>query len=63
MVSLDVSSGKRKAEKPIRAGGVLLVPVSEGVLLKQLEPGRAYGRREPADVQLWNFELSQQVRS
>ena len=63
VVSLDVSSGKRKAEKPIRAGGVLLVPVSEGVLLKQLEPGRPYGRREPVDVQLWNFELSQQVRS
>ena len=63
VVSLDVSSGKRKAEKPIRAGGVLLVPVSEGVLLKQLEPGRAYGRREPADVQLWHFELSQKVRS
>ena len=63
VVSLDVSSGKRKAEKPIRAGGVLLVPVSEGVLLKQFEPGWAYGQREPADVQLWNFELSQQVRS
>ena len=63
VVSLDVSSGKRKAEKPIRAGGVLLVPVSEGALLKQFEPGWAYGQREPADVQLWNFELSQQVRS
>ena len=63
VVSLDVSSGKRKAEIPIRAGGVLLVPVSEGVLLKQFEPGWPYGRREPADVQLWNFELSQIVRS
>ena len=63
VVSLDVPSGKRKAEKPIRAGGVLLVPVSEGVLLKQFERGWAYGQREPADVQLWNFELSQQVRS
>ena len=63
VVSLDVSSGKRKAEKPIRAGGVLLVPVSEGVLLKQFEPGWPYGQRESADLQLWNFELSQKVRS
>ena len=63
VVSLDVSSGRRKAEKPVSAAGVLLVPVSEGVLLKQFEPGRAYGQREPADVQLWNFELSQKVRS
>ena len=63
VVSLDVSSGKRKAEKPISVAGVLLVPVSEGVLLKQREPRWPYGQREPADVQLWNFELSQQVRS
>ena len=55
MVSLDVSSGDRKAEKVIRTPHVFLVPVSEGVLLKQREPG--------ADVQLWNFELSQQIRS
>ena len=55
VVSLDVSSGDRKAEKVIRTRDVLLVPVSEGVLLKQSEPG--------ADVQLWNFELSQQIRS
>ena len=55
VVSLDVSSGDRKAEKVIRTRDVLLVPVSEGVLLKQREPG--------ADVQLWNFELSQIVRS
>ena len=55
VVSLDVSSGDRKAEKVIRTLDVLLVPVSEGVLLKQSEPG--------ADVQLWNFELSQQIRS
>ena len=55
VVSLDVSSGDRKAEKVIRTRDVLLVPVSEGVLLKQSGPG--------ADVQLWNFELSQQVRS
>ena len=55
VVSLDVSSGDRKAEKLIRTRDVLLVPVSEGVLLKQSEPG--------ADVQLWNFELSQQIRS
>ena len=53
VVSLDVSSGDRKAEKVIRTRDVLLVPVSEGVLLKQREPG--------ADVQLWNFELSQQI--
>ena len=55
VVSLDVSSGDRKAEKVISTRDVLLVPVLEGVLLKQSEPG--------ADVQLWNFELSQQVRS
>ena len=55
VVSLDVSSGDRKAEKVISALDVLLVPVSEGVLLKESEPG--------ADVQLWNFELSQQIRS
>ena len=55
VVSLDVSSGDRKAEKVIRTHDVFLVPVSEGVLLKQREPG--------ADVQLWNFELSQQIRS
>ena len=55
VVSLDVSSGDRKAEKMISTDDVLLVPVSEGVLLKQREPG--------ADVQLWNFELSQQIRS
>ena len=55
VVSLDVSSGDRKAEKVIRTRDVFLVPVSEGVLLKQSEPG--------ADVQLWNFELSQQIRS
>ena len=56
VVSLDVSSRDRKAEKVISTvDDVLLVPVSEGVLLKQREPG--------ADVQLWNFELSQQIRS
>ena len=55
VVSLDVSSGDRKAEKVIRTRDVLLVPVSEGVLLKQSEP--------VADVQLWNFELSQQILS
>ena len=55
VVSLDVSSGDRKAEKVISTRDVLLVPVSEGVLLKERKPG--------ADVQLWNFELSQQIRS
>ena len=55
VVSLDVSSGDRKAEKVITARDVFLVPVSEGVLLKRRKPG--------ADVQLWNVELSQQVRS
>ena len=55
VVSLDVSSGRRKAEKPAGEADVLLVPVSEGVLLKRSEPG--------SDVQLWNFELSQKVRS
>ena len=55
VVSLDVSSGDRKAEKVIRTRDILLVPVSEGVLLKETEPG--------ADVQLWNFELSERIRS
>ena len=55
VVSLDVSSGHRKAEKVISTDDVLLVPVSEGVLLKPSEPG--------VDVQLWNFDLSQQIRS
>ena len=55
VASLDVASGNRKAEKVIRTRAVVLVPVSEGVLLKQSEPG--------SDVQLWNFELSQIVRS
>ena len=55
VVSLDVSSGDRKAEKVISTRDVFLVPVSEGVVLKQDEPG--------AYVQLWNFELSQIVRS
>ena len=55
VVALDVSSGHRKAEKVINTDDVLLVPVSEGVLLKETEPG--------VDVQLWNFELSQQIRS
>ena len=54
VVSLDVSSGDRKAEKMILTRDVLLVSVSEGVLLKDNYPG--------ADVQLWNFELSQIVR-
>ena len=55
VVCLDVSSGDRKAEKVISTDDVFLVPVSKGVLLKEREPG--------ADVQLWNFELSQQIRS
>ena len=55
IVSLDVSSGDCKAEKVTSTYDVLLVPVSEGVLLKESEPG--------ADVELWNFELSQVVRS
>ena len=54
LVSLDVSSGDRKAEKLISTSDVSLVPVSEGVLLKQ---------NKGADVQLWNFALSQQIRS
>ena len=54
VVSLDVSSGDRKAEKVILTRDILLVPVSEGVLLKDHYP--------VAHVQLWNFELSQIVR-
>ena len=55
VVCLDVSSGDRKARKVICISDVLLVPESEGVLLKESEPG--------AHVQLWNSELSQQIRS
>ena len=64
VVSLDVSSGKLKGKKPISDGGVLLVPVSEGVLLRLHNgPEWPYARRETANVQLWNFELSRQIRS
>ena len=55
VVCLDVSGGDCKARKVICTSDVLLVPESEGVLLKESEPG--------ADVQLWNSELSQQIRS
>ena len=55
LVSLDVSSGDRKAEQVMRTRDVLLVSVSEGVLLKDNYTGE--------DVELWNFELSQLVRS
>lgn len=56
VVSLDVSSGDRKAEMKTWNSDVLLVPVSEGVLLKPNRP--------PEDgVELWNFELSKVVRS
>ena len=53
ILSFDVSSGDLTERVEIKAGNVLLVPVSEGVLLKQL------GR----DVELWSFDLSQQIRS
>ena len=73
VVSFDVSSGKLKAKMetstcrdlhypkpPFRAlndsdRGICLVTVTNGVLLKQ--------RHRRTAVQLWNFELSQQVRS
>ena len=55
MVSSDVSSRDRKAKKVILEDVDLLALVSEGVLLKQHYPG--------AFVQLWNFELSQRIRS
>ena len=55
VLSLDVSSGERKVEKVISTNGIFLVPVSEGIILKQ--------RETDEDVQLWNFEFSQQVRS
>ena len=63
VVSLDVSSGDLKAEKVISdtcgirypSRGGFLVPVSEGVLVKE--------DYHSADVQLWNFDLSQQLRS
>ena len=54
-VSLDVSSGDRKAELKPWTHDVLLVSVSEGVLVKDDFPG--------AGVELWNFEFSQQIRS
>ena len=73
VVSFDVSSGKLNGTleigtcpdlhypKPpftavnVSDNGICLVPVTNGVLLKQRHRGTA--------VQLWNFELSQQVRS
>ena len=73
VVSFDVSSGKLNSKietstcrdlhypkPPFRAlnysdTGICLVPVTNGVLLKQ--------RHRRTAVQLWNFELSQQVRS
>ena len=73
VVSFDVSSGKLKSKMetstcrdlhypkpPFSAvndsdNGICLVPVTNGVLLKQ--------RHRRTAVQLWNFELSQQVRS
>ena len=73
VVSFDVSSGKLNSKietstcrdlhypkLPFRAlnysdRGICLVPVTNGVLLKQ--------RHRRTAVQLWNFELSQQVRS
>ena len=73
VVSFDVSSGKRKAKieistcrdlhypKPpftavnVSDNGICLVPVTNGVLLKQ--------RYRRTALQLWNFELSQQVQS
>ncbi|CAH3186004.1 unnamed protein product, partial [Porites lobata] len=59
VVSFDVSSGELQAEKQIGTRnnlpnyGFCLVPVTNGVLLKQ----------RGAAVQLWNFELSRQLRS
>ena len=70
VVSFDVSSGKLTAkmetstcrdlhypEPPVNVSdnGICLVPVTNGVLLKQ--------RHRRTAVQLWNFELSQQVQS
>ena len=73
VVSFDVSSGKLKSkmetstcrdlhypDPPFTAvnvsdNGICLVPVTNGVLLKQ--------RHRRTAVQLWNFELSQQVQS
>ena len=73
VVSFDVSSGKLNGtleigtcpdlhypKPPLTAlnvsdNGICLVPVTNGVLLKQ--------RHRRTAVQLWNFELSQQVRS
>ena len=73
VVSFDVSSGKLNGTleigtcpdlhypKPpftavnVSDNDICLVPVTNGVLLKQRHRGTA--------VQLWNFELSQQVRS
>ena len=73
VVSFDVLSGKRKSmieisscrdlhypKPPFRAvnvsdSGICLVPVTDGVLVKQ--------RYRRTALQLWNFELSQQVQS
>ena len=73
VVSFDVLSGKRKSKieistcrdlhypKPrfravnVSDNGICLVPVTNGVLVKQ--------RYRRTALQLWNFELSQQVQS
>ena len=60
VMAFDVSSRKIIGQKRfprlgIEDSGICLVPVSKGVLLKRRHPDAA--------VQLWNFKLSQEVRS
>ena len=61
VVSLDVSSGDRKAEIETAAHDFLLVPVSEGVLLKKTKGKEPFGTG--GAVRLWNFDLSEIIRS
>ena len=60
VMAFDVSSRKIIGQKRfpllgIEDSGICIVPVSKGVLLKRCHPDAA--------VQLWNFKLSQEVRS
>ena len=51
VTSLDVSSGDQKGGKMLHTSNIFLVPVLDGAILRPCTC--------PADVQLWNFDFSQ----